>query len=428
MAKYLDSTGLTYLWQKIKNAFATKSELETVDDKFANYVQTSKLGVANGVATLDSTGVVPASQLPSYVDDVIEGTYSAELNEFMVNDHAITGESGKIYVDTTTKKTYRYAGSSAGYVEISESIVTNDGSPTAYGTQSGEALAARVTSIEGSQVTGVKGNSETTYRKGEVNITPANIGLGNLTNNKQVKGLASGTTSGHIVTWGTDGYTVADSGFTIATSVPSGAVFTDTTYDLEASKSSTNGNVKIGLSGSDSTSDQVTVKGTGLIQVTSDANGVVSIATTATSNTGTVTKVSTGAGLTGGDVTTTGTIKAALVSETANSAAAGTGQLYAVEVDKNGKLAVSVPWTDNSVTAVGNHYTPTGGTDLAATQGTAAAAVAGTSYDVVTGVTIKRDAAGHITGLTTTRQKVVSNNPDSALSNSEIDAAIAAAA
>lgn len=46
-------------------------------------------------------------------------------------------------------------------------------------------------------------------------VTKAQIGLGNVTNNAQVKGLATGTTSGHIVTWGADGYTVADSGKTI---------------------------------------------------------------------------------------------------------------------------------------------------------------------------------------------------------------------
>ena len=79
-------------------------------------------------------------------------------------------------------------------------------------------------------VTGVKGSSETNYRTGNINITAANIGLGNVTNNKQVKGLASGTTSGHVVTWGADGYTVTDSGFTIGKSVPADAEFTDTTY------------------------------------------------------------------------------------------------------------------------------------------------------------------------------------------------------
>lgn len=81
-------------------------------------------------------------------------------------------------------------------------------------------------------ITGVKGNAESTYRTGNVNITPANIGLGNLTNNKQVKGLSSGTTANHVVTWGADGYTVKDSGFTIGKSVPSNAVFTDTVYQV----------------------------------------------------------------------------------------------------------------------------------------------------------------------------------------------------
>lgn len=43
-------------------------------------------------------------------------------------------------------------------------------------------------------------------------LTPSKVGLGNVTNNKQIKGLSSGTTNGHLVTWGADGYTVADSG------------------------------------------------------------------------------------------------------------------------------------------------------------------------------------------------------------------------
>jgi hypothetical protein len=42
------------------------------------------------------------------------------------------------------------------------------------------------------------------------------VGLGNVTNNKQIKGLSSGTTSGHLVSWGADGYTVADSDITTA--------------------------------------------------------------------------------------------------------------------------------------------------------------------------------------------------------------------
>lgn len=66
-----------------------------------------------------------------------------------------------------------------------------------------------------------------------------------------------------------------------------------------------------------------------------------------------VTSVATGAGLTGGTITGTGTIKADLTSETklTNAAADGTetsGRVYPVRLDKNGKLAVNVPWTDTS--------------------------------------------------------------------------------
>ena len=56
-------------------------------------------GANGGVAELDNGGKVPSAQLPSYVDDVLE---YASLNEFPA-----TGESGKIYIDLSTDKTYR---------------------------------------------------------------------------------------------------------------------------------------------------------------------------------------------------------------------------------------------------------------------------------------------------------------------------------
>lgn len=61
--------------------------------------------------------------------------------------------------------------------------------------------------------------------------TKSEVGLGNVTNDKQIKGNASDTVEDHVVTWGADGYTVKDSGFTIAASVPADAKFTDTTYN-----------------------------------------------------------------------------------------------------------------------------------------------------------------------------------------------------
>ena len=71
-------------------------------------VNTSLLGVANGVATLDSGGKVPSSQLPAYVDDVLEYANQAAF--------PATGETGKIYVALDTNKTYRWSGSAYIYI------------------------------------------------------------------------------------------------------------------------------------------------------------------------------------------------------------------------------------------------------------------------------------------------------------------------
>ena len=51
----------------------------------------------------------------------------------------------------------------------------------------------------------------------------SDVGLGSVTNNKQVKGLSAGTTSGHLVTWGVDGYTVSDGGAVPSGGTPAGA-------------------------------------------------------------------------------------------------------------------------------------------------------------------------------------------------------------
>ena len=78
-----------------------------------------------------------------------------------------------------------------------------------------------------------------------------------------------------------------------------------------------------------------------------------SMADGATANTGTVTSVATGAGLTGGTITTSGTIKANLVTETKMSVAAGdptstASRYYPAALDSNNKLAVNIPWTDTN--------------------------------------------------------------------------------
>ena len=119
--------------------------------------------------------------------------------------------------------------------------------------------------------------------------TASSVGLDNVTNDKQVKGLSEGTTENHIVTWGANGYTVKDSGYTIATSVPPDARFTDTTSTLvvgskntsstnEAVTSSSN-SIYLNLFNGKTLANSHNIVGTGATTVSSDTSGKITINT-----------------------------------------------------------------------------------------------------------------------------------------------------
>lgn len=83
-------------------------------------------------------GKVPASQLPSFVDDVLEGTYINPTTFNDLNNQPYVPESGKIYVDTTSNKTYRWSGML--YVVISSGgVALGETSETAYRGDRGKA-------------------------------------------------------------------------------------------------------------------------------------------------------------------------------------------------------------------------------------------------------------------------------------------------
>lgn len=108
-------------------------------------------GAANGVAGLDSTGKVPSTQLPSYVDDVIDlinfvssnptsgmtignkyyNTTSKKIFTATSTSAGVesTPEAGKIYINIATNKTYRWSGSTMA--EISASLALGTTSTTA---------------------------------------------------------------------------------------------------------------------------------------------------------------------------------------------------------------------------------------------------------------------------------------------------------
>lgn len=95
-----------------------------------SYVLVSEKGANSGVATLGADGKVPASQLPSFVDDAIEAASFAAL--------PAEGEGGKIYITLDDNKTYRWGGTT--YVEISASVALGETQGTAYEGSKGAAL------------------------------------------------------------------------------------------------------------------------------------------------------------------------------------------------------------------------------------------------------------------------------------------------
>ena len=107
----------------------------------ADYIPLSQKAGPNGVATLDGSGLVPATQLPSYVDDVLE------FNS--IGNFPTPGETGKIYVETDTNQTYRWSGST--YIQIASGAVQ---------------------SVNG--------------QTGIVNVTKTDVGLGNADNTSDV--------------------------------------------------------------------------------------------------------------------------------------------------------------------------------------------------------------------------------------------------
>ena len=94
----------------------------SIDELSATKLNLIEKGQPNGVASLDSNGLVPSTQLPSYVDDVLEFTTYADL--------PVEGETGKIYIvvdDETSNgdtSTYRWTGTV--YAMVSNTLNASD--------------------------------------------------------------------------------------------------------------------------------------------------------------------------------------------------------------------------------------------------------------------------------------------------------------
>lgn len=129
-----------------------QTNINNLEKKHDDFVATK--GKANGFASLDGNGLVPSSQLPSYVDDVIEvyATYDISKTGKLSNiklyydpDHAnpITGESGKIYLNITQDEpSYQFRWSGTQFVDSNtSSLILGEVTGTAYDGGKGKALA-----------------------------------------------------------------------------------------------------------------------------------------------------------------------------------------------------------------------------------------------------------------------------------------------
>ena len=200
----------------------------TISYDNTTYQSTAEKGVANGYASLNSSGQVPSTQLPSYVDDVLE---YANLAAFPV-----TGEAGKIYVTADTNKTYRWSGSA--YVEISASPGSTDavteGTTNLYFTNARARAAVSFTAGSGAY------NSTTGVFTIPTNTNQLTNGAGFITSNQSI------TLSGDVSGSGTTAITT-----TLATITQStGSSFVKITLDT---KGRVTGNTTVAASDLNST-------------------------------------------------------------------------------------------------------------------------------------------------------------------------------
>lgn len=146
-------------------------------------VKRSEMGVANGVATLDADGKVPASQLPSYVDDIIDvyATYSKSDTGVLSNvtlyldaahTQLVIGEAGKIYqnvADGEPQYQFRWTGTIFSQTGAS-SLILGEVTGTAYDGAKGKANADNIAKIKGTSLSHIKDAAPVTTAADKVSI------------------------------------------------------------------------------------------------------------------------------------------------------------------------------------------------------------------------------------------------------------------
>lgn len=283
----------------------------------AGYVPAPGKGNQNKFFKADGTWAVPANDNTTY-------TFSGGTNQFTVTPSGGSAQTVSVTPSITNNVT-KTADLAADQIVLGSAAATVKGSGKSIATSvtnNANAIptAAAVVSYVSSQVSSALA-SVLKYK--------GTVGTGGTVTALPSSGMATGDT-----------YVVKTAGTydSAAMEVGDYLIYNGSGWDkINGENQVTNKAASLSSAGSSATI--ATVDGTD-ITVTTPSTW------TGLTKTGTVTSIATGAGLTGGTITGSGTIKANLVSETKLGSAAGTGKVYAVSLDKNNKLAVSVPWSD----------------------------------------------------------------------------------
>lgn len=158
----------------VKGEDLTAADIPDLSD---TYVNVDQKGVANGVATLDANAKINLAQIPDTLLGNVRygGTFDPATGVCTLVDGKILGEDGQEYTGLTI--TADNAANFRGYYFLATGSATLIGIEFLVGDwciSNGTAGWAKIDNTDA--VMGVKGDKESTYRIGQVNITAANVG------------------------------------------------------------------------------------------------------------------------------------------------------------------------------------------------------------------------------------------------------------
>ncbi len=233
-------------WETVGSVIKSKSDIGLSNVTNDAQVKRSEMGTANGVATLDADGKIPADQLPSFVDDIVDvyATYTVSGTGILSNitlysdaakTHRVIGETGKIYQNITTgEPNYQFRWNGTLFSQTGpSSLIIGEIAETAFDGARGKAVETDLQNH--------KSNKNNPHE-----VTKAQVGLGNVDNTSDTNKPVSTAQAAAIADAkkaGSDAQKAVEAEATARTTAISNAI-----NALDASVTSTDGtNIQVGI-------------------------------------------------------------------------------------------------------------------------------------------------------------------------------------